>query len=327
MSLDPTVFLGRLDDDYSTSIREGLAFLGVENRVKAGDTGFVKPNLTYPGFRQGVVTNPRCIEELIRALKDYSVKVIVGDSDGGGYNRFSMDEVFEKTGLAAMAKRYGVTLVNLSRLSSRSIRVECGSRELVVPLPEVLLDEVDLFITVPVPKVHSNTIISVSIKNQWGCIQNPSLRLKLHPYFQEVIRAVNKALRVALAVVDGKYGLNRNGPLRGDPEPLNWVMAADNIAVADLLCARLMEIDGLAIRYLRFYCEKEGITTLDRVRFNQDYHPFVGPRFDLKREFWDYPGYFAFRSPFLAYLAYHSPLSRILHKALYLFREKFYDHE
>ena len=38
-------------------------------------------------------------------------------------------------------------------------------------------------------------------------------------------------------------------------------------------------------------------------------------------------GYNAFQSGFLSYLAYHSPLASILHKILYLFREKFYDHE
>jgi hypothetical protein len=45
---------------------------------------FDKPNLTYPYFKKGVVTGPECIEQIIIALKDYSVNVIVGEVDGGG---------------------------------------------------------------------------------------------------------------------------------------------------------------------------------------------------------------------------------------------------
>jgi hypothetical protein len=88
-----------------------------------------------------------------------------------------------------------------------------------------------------------------------------------------------------------------------------------------------MGIDPLSVKHLRIYNNNEPLPTLDMFDFNQDYTRFIGPEFYLKRDFWDYPGYLAFQSPFLTYLAYHSPLSRILHKVLYLFREKFYEHD
>ncbi|KKL67333.1 hypothetical protein LCGC14_2136010, partial [marine sediment metagenome] len=222
---------------------------------------------------------------------------------------------------------YNVRLVNLSKMPSRNINFRYKRRGFSVPLPQLLLDEVQLFITIPVPKVHSNTGVSMSIKNQWGCIQEPSLRLKLHPYFKKVIFEINKALNVGVSVLDGRYGLNRNGPMRGDAVELGWLMVADNILAADMACCTLMGIDPLSIDYLRFYSDNEVLPSIENYQFNQNYSQFVGPRFYLKRELMDYPGYFAFRSPFLAYLAYNSRLSRILHKGLYLFRDKFYDHE
>ncbi len=39
-----------------------------------------------------------------------------------------------------------------------------------VPRPRLLADETDLFISMPVPKVHVNTVLSGAIKNQWGVI-------------------------------------------------------------------------------------------------------------------------------------------------------------
>jgi len=324
---NPKVFISRLSDGYLRSVRSGLSFVSPGEVLRAGHRVFIKPNLTYPEYREGVMTSPECLEALIVALKDYGVEIIVGEADGGGYNRFLMDEVFERTGLCAMAKRYGVRLVNLSKLPSRELPFEYKGKRFGIPLPEFLLDEVGCFITVPVPKVHANTGVSISIKNQWGCIQEPSFRLKLHPYFKAVIQAINKALRVRISVVDGRFGLNRNGPMRGDPVELGWVLVSDNILAADVVCCTLMGLDPRDIGYLRFHLESEPLPPLDAFHFNQDYHPFIGPQFYLHRDILDYPGYFAFRSPTLAYLAYHSPLSRILHKGLYLFREKFYDHD
>jgi uncharacterized protein (DUF362 family) len=327
MTRSPRVFITRLRDDYLAPISEGLAFINLGEMIKPGDTVFIKPNLTYPYYKEGVMTRPDCVERLIIALKDYSVNIIVGEADGGGYNRFSMDEVFVRTGLKSVCKKYNVRIVNLSNLTSREISFRYKRKDFFVPIPELLLDGVDLVITVPVPKVHANTIVSLAIKNQWGCIQEPLLRLKLHPYFSGVIYEVNKAVKARVSVVDGWYGLNRNGPMRGDPVKLGWLMVADNILAADMVCCELIGISPLSVSYLRVYHEKEPLPPLANFSFSQDFTSFAGPRFFLKRDTWDYPGYFCFRVPLLAYLAYHSPASRLLHKGLYLFRKKFYDHK
>lgn len=321
------VFIEKLTSDYLQHIQEGLSYLDIASKVKPGDSIFIKPNLTFPYYKEGVTTTPECIEQLVIALKDYSSNITIGEADGGGYNRFSMESVFEGMQIHAIAKRHNVKLVNLSKLPAENIHVEYYGREYAIPLPQLLLNDVNLFITVPVPKVHSNTRVSLSIKNQWGCIQEPSLRLALHPYFRKVVYEINKALNVRISVVDGRYGLNRNGPMRGEPVKLGWIIMADNIQAADIVCCSLMGIDPLSVDYLRFYSNNELLPSIENYQFNQNYSQFIGPRFYLKRELLDYPGYFAFRFRFLSYLAYHSPVAKILHKSLYLFREKFYDHD
>lgn len=320
----PRVFIQRLDDEPSSRLRDGFAFLEGDGVIRAGEKIVIKPNLTFPVFRKGVMTNPEILEATILYLKNYTSNITVCESDSGGYNRFSMTEVFLRTGISEFAKRYGVRIVNMSHSESRPIRVDTPLRSLQVPLPAFLLDETDVFITMPVPKVHSNTVLSIAMKNQWGVIQQPELRLKLHPYFKEVIYEINKALPRTVAIVDGKYGLTRSGPLRGDIVDLNWILISNNIYATDRVVSEIMGFDWNRISYLRYALKKEKMVSLSDIKFSTDLRPFKSGGFYLQRKWTDYPGLFTFNSRILAYIGYESLIAKPLHWLLYLFREPFY---
>jgi uncharacterized protein (DUF362 family) len=318
-----TFFKTDLSEGYGNALCKGFEFMGDAARIRSTDRVAIKPNLTFPTFQRGVMTNPEAIGALVAHLKQYTDKITICESDSGGYNRFGMGEVFQVTGIADIAKYYGVKLVNLSFERSRNITVETPTRQLSVPLPLLLLDETDRFITMPVPKVHANTIISVAIKNQWGVIQVPAERLKLHPFFKRVIYAVNKALPPSLVVVDGRFGLTRNGPMRGDAVELNWLAMCDDIFVNDVMIAKIMGFNPWKIPYIRYALRKEGVREGDTHRSNADLEPHPDP-FYLSRAWTDYPGLMTFNSRVLAYIGYESLLAKSLHQLLYLFREPFY---
>lgn len=322
--MEVRVFIDELPSEYLPVLDRALDWVGLKTRLRQADKVAIKPNLTFPEFRRGVMTNPEAVEALVVYLKNFTDRITICESDSGGYNRFSMDEVFAKTGIADFAQRHGVRVVNMSNLPARNIPVRHWRREFSIPLPTLLLDETDVFITMPVPKVHANTIVSLSLKNQWGVIQQPAQRLRLHPYFKEVIYAVNKALPPSFAVVDGRYGLDRNGPMRGDAVELNWLLAANNLFYTDFAVSHLMGFDYREIPYLRWIMNKEGITSLEGVSLNQDLSPFRKKTFRLSRQWTDYPGLMTFNSRFLAYVGYQSFLAKPLHWLLYRFREPFY---
>jgi uncharacterized protein (DUF362 family) len=318
------VFIDSLRDGYDEVLARAFAFVGDGAAIAPGDRVCIKPNLTFPTFRPGVMTNPEAVEALLRYVTAITPHVTICESDSGGYNRFSMDEVFRATGLDEVARRYGARIVNMSYEPSREIAVRTGMRRLHVPLPTMLLDDTDLFITMPVPKVHMNTTVSIAVKNQWGVIQDPAVRLKLHPYFKHVIYAVNKALPRSLALVDGRYGLTRSGPLRGDPVDWQWLMLATDLFYTDFIVAQLMGFDPHRIGYLRYILRREGIRSLEGVETNTDPMEFSRDDFYLKREWTDYPGLFTFNSRLLAYVGYESALAKPLHWLLYRFREPFF---
>jgi uncharacterized protein (DUF362 family) len=321
-------YLGSLEkEDYLSNFQKGLEFIEFGKKVSHNTKIFIKPNLTYPEYRPGVMTNPEAVSSSIQAISDYTSQIWIGDSDSGGYNRFSMDNVYIATGLKELCTKNGAKIVNLSKLQQRPIQFQVNGKQIVLDLPVLLTDEVDFTVTMPVPKIHCNTIVSLSFKNQWGCIPENRDRLRLHPYFSQVILEVNNAIHTNVVMMDGKYGLNRNGPMKGSPVKLDWSMVTDNIGCAEKLGCDLMQIPLMTVPHLRYIREKGLIPKSEEIILNQDIAPFRKTRFYLHRNLTDYPGMIAFKSPFFAYIAYFSPVSKSLHKLLYLVREPFYDYD
>ncbi len=323
----PRVYLERLEVGYRTAVEQALENLGFFADVPQGGKVFLKPNLTFPEFRPGVMTSYECLEAVVECLTGRGYQVIIGESDSGGYNRFAMNFVFEKMGIESLANRTGARLVNLSFTEPEIMKVQEAGKTLQVPVPKLLLEEIDAFITLPVPKIHMNTLVSMSIKNQWGCIQEPSERLKLHPYFAAVMYELNSRLPRAYSIIDGRYGLNGTGPMKGDVVNLDWLLASNDLVAADRVCCRLMQVDERKVQHLRFFQKKGWWTPFEAIQLNRDFEPFKSVKFYLKRKWTDYPGLVCFNNSFLAWLGYRSPLAGFLHWALYLFRESFYDYD
>lgn len=323
----PVVFLSDLSEGYAPAVAAGLEQAGLFSAIPAGARVFVKPNLTFPEYRKGVMTSMACLTAVAECLVARGYRVIIGEADSGGYNRFSMDEVFRGMRIPELARRLSAQLVNLSYTEPEHLEVRAGWRRLRVPFPRLLLREVDAFVTIPVPKMHLNTVISMAIKNQWGCIQVPSERLRLHPYFAEVMLAFHRELPPTYAVVDGRYGLNRSGPMRGDPVELNWLLAANDVVAADRVGCRLLQVDEARVPFLRHFERAGWWPAFDSIRLRPDWERFRREPFYLRREWMDLPGVVCFRNAFLAWLGYRSPLAGFAHWLLYRFREPFYDYD
>jgi len=326
--MNSRVFLDRISTaGYLKGFQQGLHYIDFGRLISSDDRVFIKPNLTFPTYRPGVMTSLPAIEAAIQAIREYTPHIYIGDADSGGYNRFSMDQVYHETGLWTFAERYGVQVVNLSQVERRTISFRAGRRRFSLGLPRLLTDDIALLVTMPVPKVHANTGVSLTFKNQWGCIPEPADRLRLHPYLEHVVLEVNKAVKARVAIVDGTYGLTVNGPMQGEPVPLDWMLVADGLGAGDRVACALMQVPLEKVRHLRHAQSQGLIPDMDDIALSQDFRPFVKQRFVLRRKWTDIPGLLAFRSPFLAYLAYFSPLSGVLHRILYLFREPFYDYQ
>lgn len=320
-SKDKRVWLASVDEhaDVKQEVEAGLRWIGWEELVERDARVFIKPNLTFPSHLPGVTTSPRVIEAVIAALKARTSNITVGESNGG-YHSFEAEEAFEKHGIYEIADRYGVQVVNLSRDKHEVVKMKIGSKDVEVTLPSLLLHDIDVFVTLPVPKIHAMTGVSLGFKNQWGC--NPStMRLREHSKFNEKIIAINKILNPKIVVYDGTYFLDKNGPMKGEPIRMDILMIANDIGAGDFVGCQLMSIDPFSIEHLSAAYKAEMLPhSLSQVAINADIQSFAKREFRLERSLLNWIALPAFHSSLLTTIMYDSEIGKLLHNIFYIIR-------
>lgn len=307
-----------IDDafDVREVVQRTLSDLNIESMVRPGDRVFIKPNLTYPSHRPGVTASPHFMRAVLECFADLNVRVSIGEGDGG-YGTFPADVAFDGHGLREMCATVGANLVNLSASPGRVEELTIRGQPYPIELPVILLDETDLFVTLPVPKIHAMTHYSGAVKNQWGAIPD-TMRLRRHPDFPELIWAVNKRIRTKLVIGDAQYMLDRNGPMEGDAVYMNRVIAADDILAFDVAVTKhIMGLDPEEIPYLRigrahgYTWDAESVDD----RSTGPHH-----RFHLQRSMRTSVTAAAFPRQWAVNLLWYSPLGDVAHRVLYFVR-------
>lgn len=309
--------LGNLTDQ----IADSFTHLELASDFNNAKSVFIKPNLTYPKYKEGVTTRKEFVEQLVAALRriNSSTKIYIGEGEGG-YNSFSMTDAMRTMGYFELEEKYpNVKIVNISKVPSHSVELSVKGKPYTIDLP-TLFDEIDFSITCPLPKVHCMTGITLSFKNQWGCLPD-TMRLKNHYVFDEIIGQVCEKLKFKYVFLDGKYGLDDNGPMMGQPIKVNWFAASNSLGAFDVIVSEMMGVNWKSIRHLRMADKYGFIPSRDKIQVIGD-PAALARKFILNRTSWNYPALIAFRSKLLTHLFYFSKVSKLLHDIMYTFRKK-----
>ncbi len=256
---------------------------------------------------------------MISVIRKRTRQISLGESDGG-YHSFCSEDAFRGHGLLEMAERPAVCLLNLSKLPSETLELVITGHPVCVTLPRFLLHEVDVFITLPVPKTHVMTGVSLAFKNQWGCIPS-AMRLQEHPDFDRKIVAINRVLNPQLVVFDGTYFLDGAGPMTGDAVKMDLLIAGDGPGTASAVACRVMGINPDSIAHHRV-AKREGLfpNDLEEVEINTRPDPFCRRKFKMRRAFLDWISLAGFHNRTLSRIFWEMPSAGPLHALLYAIR-------
>jgi uncharacterized protein (DUF362 family) len=305
-------------DQFASAIKS----ISLDDDFAEARAVFIKPNLTYPVYKAGVTTRMEFVRCLVAALRQINstTKIYIGEGEGG-YNSFSMTEAMQNMGFYEIARRFpNVEIVNLSATQRVKVQIVAKNKPYELELPELFFKEIDFSISCPLPKVHCMTKVTLSMKNQWGCLPD-TMRLKNHFVFEEIINQVCKKLKFKYAFLDGKYGLTTNGPMNGDPIEVNWFAASNSLGAMDMVISEMMGFDWHKIRHLKFAKQYGFMPAEEDILIIGDKNS-LKRIFTLRRNFWNYPALIAFHSKKLTSFFYFSKWAKLLHDIMYSVRKR-----
>lgn len=310
------VVLESSTEDVTKAIKLCLEQSGILSRISSKTKVAIKPNLTYPYHKTGVTTSPLVIRETVKILREYTSHIAIVETDGG-YGAWTATEAFKGHDLYRLQDEFGVEVVNLCDEEREMINFRSRGSMFQLPLPTRLLHETDVFITMPVPKIHCMTGLTLSYKNQWGCIPD-IMRLRRHYIFDDAIVAINKALK-PVVLADGTYFLDRNGPMEGDPVRMNLIIAASDAGTFDRYVSELMGFPWQRVSHLRRAVALGDMPSqLDKIIYNLSPTQARTRTFHLQRTLRNFISLAGFHSRFLTWFGYESWFGRVvLHYILY----------
>jgi uncharacterized protein (DUF362 family) len=288
--------------------------------VKSDSRVFIKPNFTYPSYKQGVTTSPALLEAMIQVLRTRCRHLAVGETDGG-YHAWKAEEAFRNHGLYELRDKYGVQVVNLYDSAKECVPISVRGKRYDIPLPRCLTRETDVFISAPVLKVHSMTRFTFGLKNQWGCVLDP-YRMRFHPIFAEAILEINQRLNPQILVSDPFFGLTDRGPMEGTVFPLNTLIVSTDVYTFERVGCEVLGLDVPEVEYLALAERLGRVPALSAIEMNLPIEPYRMHKYNLRRTPKDMLVRKVFGSSWLTYGLYYSEFGKLLHRVYYALSRK-----
>lgn len=214
--------------------------------VSAGDRVLVKPNMV--SSRPLSCTTPAVVAAVCAWLLEKGAHVTVSDSPGIG----SATGVARAIGLDSALKPLGLTVRNMDE--PKQVPLPLGNhipgrqgKGIHVGISRLALES-DLIVSVPRIKAHRFTMLTLAVKNCFGCV--PGVRKALMhtfhgretDFFADCLAAIWATLPPVAAVVDGIKAMHITGPIQGKSIHLGLLGASLSAVALDTAIATTLGI-------------------------------------------------------------------------------------
>lgn len=260
-----TVSVVRYERPFA-SVRSAVEMCGGFQDLRPGDHVFIKPNVVFwtravPFPKWGVITTSRVVEDMVVLLKDKGVgKITIGE---GMVLWDSRDletpaDAFERLGYNMLGKRYGVRCVNVWERPFR--KVDLGEGVELNFNVDIL--ESDFVVDIPVMKTHSQTVVSLGVKNLKGVLDRKSRRA-CHSADPDrdlhfMVSRLPRALPPSFTLLDGIYTCERGPSFDGKIHRMNLLVGSSDILSADMAGARILGHEPSDVPYLDHLARNAG---------------------------------------------------------------------
>lgn len=218
---------------------------GIQTFVKRGDRVLLKPNLLYgKAPEKAVTTHPSIIKGVIQIIREEGGFPFLGDSPGMG----SALEVAKKAGIERIADAMDCPIVEFNRPVLPDGRKGRIFKNIEI---DQTIFEADVIINLPKWKTHTQMLLTLGVKNLFGCIPGPRKALwhlkagEDRKTFAQMLVDIYHIIQPSLTILDGIIGMEGNGPNSGRPIPIGLIMASeDSLSLDQIVCDLLGILRG-----------------------------------------------------------------------------------
>jgi uncharacterized protein (DUF362 family)/Pyruvate/2-oxoacid:ferredoxin oxidoreductase delta subunit len=282
------------EEEVLKGLRKAIGLLGgIEHFVQKSNRVLLKPNLLVgKAAEKAVTTHPSIVKGMVKIVREAGGIPFIGDSPAVG----GLVRTAEKAGIKRVADEMNCPLVEFDRpvLSPKG----AGKHFKQLEIDQVIL-EVDVIINLPKWKTHVNTLLTLGVKNLFGCIPGPRKALwhlragENQRLFAQVLVDLYQVVKPPLTLLDGIVGMEGNGPNSGRPVSLGLILASNDALNIDQVVCDLVGISRKALLTNRVALEqgigRDGIEVLgERVEDVRIPHFQFPP---LSGADWNLPGF------------------------------------
>lgn len=239
---------------------------GIQNFVREGNRVLLKPNLLYgKSPEKAVTTHPSIVRGMIQIVREAGGIPFIGDSPAVG----SLTKTAEKAGIKAVADEMKCPLVEFDK----PVLPPKGGGKIFKQLEiDQTVLEADVVINLPKFKTHGMMLLTLGVKNLFGCVPGPRKALwhlkagEDRKTFAQILVDIYQIIQPSLTILDGIVGMEGNGPNSGRTIPLGLILASGNSLSLDQVACDLLGISRGSLLTNRMAFEqgmgKDGIDVL-----------------------------------------------------------------
>jgi len=219
---------------------------------------FVKPNIVFwtkavPFPKWGVVTTSRVLEDMIVLLKERGISdITIGEGTviAKAKDLETPAHAFKTLGYEVLKKKYGVKYFNTLERPFKRVHLEEG---ITLNFNQDILES-DFVVNLPVLKTHTQTMVSLGIKNLKGTIDIPS-RKKCHNAepgrdLHLMVSKLFLPMPPMFTLVDGIYSQERGPNVDGQARRSNLLVASSDLLSADRVGAKVLGFEPDKVPHL-----------------------------------------------------------------------------
>jgi uncharacterized protein (DUF362 family) len=225
-------------------VRQAVERAGGLDWMPRGSSVLVKPNVNSNHEHPGT-TNPEVLAAVLDLVKERAPeRLIVADRSNP---RYGTRDAMNKLGLLQAAQEAGAEVLALEEHPWHAVKPDGAAHwpdGFEVP---TIMDEIDVFITLPVVKAHFIATYTMALKNSVGLI-HPNSRSALHrrtePDFGAMISEIHLWRRPDFIVLDATRTFVSGGPSQGQMVEPSLILAGNDPVAADATGLALLKTLG-----------------------------------------------------------------------------------